>query len=239
MDFTEFVLAGVVTELPDMSDRLSAADALAYQIHGDSEVTSLRKFNGELPVIAGNSSFSGDDEDREQTFRTLETAAKIESVEAVEVDFELVDHDETIINNLRTQEVDIIVSYRNFIETPNISTLISIAKDAAEYGDIVYIETKAESLDDSLQLLNTILRATESGISIGGACMGDVGYHTRVAAPVYGSKLAYAPLAVDDSEEDLDKYSLSELAELIQEFKEPSVQTSLHDKISDSIVWEE
>lgn len=236
MDFTELVLAGVCSELPDSAEGLSEADAIAYQVRGEAEVSELERYDGELPVIATNWRFEDENDEQDQELQALNSAAQIEDVDAVEVDHTTVESDEALLKEIDSNDVKTIVAYRDFSGTPDMRSLVSSIMNLAEYGDLVYVETMAESSDDCLTLLRTINEVSESGIPIGGACMGDVGRHTRVVSPSYGSKLAYAPLHEDDNIGTPGQFPLSELAELIQESEDPSIPTSLAPDITNPLI---
>lgn len=236
MDFTELVLAGVCSELPDSAERFSEADALAYPVKREAEVSALERYDDELPVIATNWRFGEENDEQDQELQALKSAAQIERVEAVEVDHATVTSDDALLEEIEGNDVKTIVSYRDFSGTPDMRSLVSSVMDLAEHGDLVYVETMAESSDDCLTLLRTINEVSESGIPIGGACMGDVGRHTRVVAPSYGSKLAYASLHEDDTIGTPGQFPLSELAELIQESEDPSIPTSLSSDITNPLI---
>lgn len=240
MDFTELVLVGVVDDLSEEVEARPHADAIAFQVGGSEDIAALEEYNGELPIIATNWSFEEkEQEGRDRNISNIESVPGIESVEAVEVDYESISSDNNSLEAVLKADIDIIVSYRNYSETPELETLLSIIEVGAKYGDVVYIETMAETPDDALTLLTTIYAATENGIKIGGASLGEIGRHTRVVAPSYGSKLAYASIDEDSEGADLGQFSLSNLAELIQESEEPSTPTSLHDSITNPMVTDE
>lgn len=236
MDFSAFVLAGVVPDLPDPSEDLSPVDALAYQVSATEDVTAIKEYATGLPLIATSSLEPDNQQDSEQTTCTLMQAARTDPVEAIEVEYGFVAADSPVLESLQDLPVDIIVSYWNRSETPDLDTLLSIVNSARKYGDIVYIETMAESPDDSLTMLAAIYEAADMGVTIGGACMGEIGRHARVAAPTYGSKLAYAPLDVEMNWTVPGQYSLQELAELINEFEEPTPPVSLHKNITNPMI---
>lgn len=236
MDFTELVLAGVGTKLPNTPDGFPEADAIAYQVSGEAELSAMKQYDGELPIIATNWLFGEENNESNQGLHALKSAADLEVVEAVEVDRTAIENNDEIIEDLNASGVKIIASYRNFSETPDVRTLVSLVMELAEYSDLVYIETMAESGDDCLSLLRTINEVSESGIPIGGACMGEVGRHTRVVAPSYGSKLAYASIGGNENIGTPGQFPLSDLAELIQESEDPSTPTSLSEDITNPLV---
>lgn len=232
MEFTDLVVAGAVAELPGPAEEIPAADALAYQVRGEAEIRALEAFDGELPVIATDWQFEDErDEDADDAFQTLVAAAQTDAVAAVEIDHTVIESHESVLEELDALEVETILAYRDFDGTPDIRTLVSMIMELDDYGSLIYIETMAESPDDCLTVLRTFNEATESGVAVGGACMGDIGRHTRIVAPSYGSKLAYG--SVDGTGIGTPgQFPLSELVELIQESEDPSIETSLHPKLA-------
>lgn len=242
MEFTELVLAGYVETLSEESDARPHADAIAIPVRGRDDLTALDDYSGELPIIATTQSLTERHADSgAAAIQLLEAAADTDWVDAIDVPYASVTTGDDTDAQVRLNDVDVecIISYRNYSETPALTRLQSIAEEASAIGGLVYIETMAATPDDTLTLLTTISEATEEGIPIGGACMGAVGRHTRIVAPLYGSKLAYAPVTVDSGGEALGYFPLAELAELIQETDEPSTPVSLHEKLTNPMIDDE
>ncbi|MFC4550448.1 MULTISPECIES: type I 3-dehydroquinate dehydratase [Halorussus] len=240
MDFTELVLAGMVNQLSEEIGAREHADAISFEVNNRDDIRELNKYSAETPIIA--TAGYGKSERRlniERRIENIEQAAKLDSVEAVDINYDIVKKNPEILDSLRETDVEIIVSYRDYSDTQKRLTLLSIVKEAAEYGDVVYIETTAQKLDDALTLLTIINEATNGDIRIGGIARGEIGRHTRVIAPAYGSKLAYAPVNEAGRNVGSDEYSLKELAKLIKDSEEPCPPTSLHDKITNPMLTDD
>ncbi|MFC7205323.1 type I 3-dehydroquinate dehydratase [Haloferax namakaokahaiae] len=237
MEFTELVLAGITRDIQSVTDGFSYADAIAFHVSSQEEVSNLEKYSGELPVIL--TSWTNEDDshyDNQGDLHFLKSAVDTDLVEAVDLEYELVKDNDSIIPSIQDDRLEIVISYRNHTETPDLSTLHSIINEAAEYGDIVYLETMASEQRDALTLLTALSEATQDGVVIGGACLGEVGRHTQVIASSYGSKLIYAPLTESKKTESLSQFSLKKVSELIQETEKT---TTLHEKITNPMVREE
>ncbi len=86
-------------------------------------------------------------------------------------------------------KIQLILSYHDFDRTEDIDSIFDqlIQEPAAVYK----IATHAQSSLDALRMLRLCLKAKQKSIPFIGICMGDMGYLTRVLAPVVGSYLTY------------------------------------------------
>lgn len=96
--------------------------------------------------------------------------------------------------------MELVISFHDFDEAHDRETLDAIIEECAEYGGIAKFATQVEDRRDCLRILSAIERGTRNGIRTAEMGMGELGNHTRVVAPLYGSALGYAPLASDSSE---------------------------------------
>jgi 3-dehydroquinate dehydratase-1 len=87
---------------------------------------------------------------------------------------------------------------------------------ACAYGDVGKIATTAHSTDDVLAMLGATRERTAAGDRVATMCMGEAGRHSRAVAPLYGSRIGYAP--VDPSEATAPgQYDLATLRRLVDE----------------------
>jgi 3-dehydroquinate dehydratase-1 len=90
----------------------------------------------------------------------------------------------------------IILSWHDFIGTPETARLEALlAEMLAEPADIVKLVTMARQPEDNLRLLSLIPRAQAQGREIIAFCMGPLGKWSRLAAPLLGSWLTFAPFS--------------------------------------------
>lgn len=234
MDFSELVLVAVVDELSEEPEARPFADAIEYNVRvSDTDSGKLDDYEGELSIIA--TSVAGDAITAGNSGAELDILRSViahDSVEAMLIDYDTARKNEQVVDQFSNADVDIIISYHNSSETPSSQRLMSIVKDAAEYGDVVKVATKAETPVDTESLLSTIMDATSDGIQIGGVSTGEVGRHTRVLAPGYGSKLAFAPVNLDSKNATPGQFTLEELAELVEQVDEVDPNMSLHEAIT-------
>lgn len=241
MDFSELVLVALVDELSEEPEARPFADAIEYNVRGSStDLESLDEYQGELPIIATSGIAGATTEDNPTTdLETLHSAITHDSVGGVLVDYDTARENGQEVERLSNADVDIIISYHNPSETPSSEKLLSIVEDAAKYGDVVMVATMAETPADTVSLLSTIMDATSAGIAVGGVAMGEVGRHTKVVAPGYGSKLAFAPLRSDAENAAPGQFSLKELAGLVEQVDEVNPDMSLHESITNSHILSE
>ena len=90
----------------------------------------------------------------------------------------------------------LILSWHDFAGTPETARLEAVLEEmlAAE-ADIVKLVTLAREPADNLRLLSLIPRARARGKEIIAFCMGPLGKWSRVAAPLVGSWLTFAPFS--------------------------------------------
>jgi 3-dehydroquinate dehydratase type I len=90
----------------------------------------------------------------------------------------------------------LILSWHDFSATPETARLEAVLADMlAEPADIVKLVTLARQPEDNLRLLSLIPRARAQGQEIIAFCMGPLGKWSRVAAPLLGSFLTFAPFS--------------------------------------------
>jgi len=90
----------------------------------------------------------------------------------------------------------LILSWHDFAGTPDTIRLEAVLEEmlAAE-ADIVKLVTLAREPADNLRMLSLIPRARARGKEIIAFCMGPLGKWSRVAAPLVGSWLTFAPFS--------------------------------------------
>ncbi len=96
----------------------------------------------------------------------------------------------------RRGEAQVILSWHDFADTPEEARLEAILSEMlAEAADILKVVTLAREPGDNLRLLSVIPRVRAAGKEIIAFCMGPLGKWSRIAAPLLGSYLTYAPFS--------------------------------------------
>lgn len=229
MKLSAFNLAATTNDLSTEPEAREIADAIEFRMDTAEEpITQLSDYDGELPIIATNRGqwFGGGANDSGRLDR-LFTAAHYDAVEMVDIELETARGSDWVLEDFQPIDVDIIISFHEFDQTPNKEILDAIIEQSSQYGDVAKVATFAENRTDSLEMLRAIDTATEKGIPVAGISMGELGSQTRVTGPFYGSKLGYAPLASDTSEYAPGQIALRELDFLIERMNNPSKDVSM------------
>jgi 3-dehydroquinate dehydratase type I len=96
----------------------------------------------------------------------------------------------------RRDKTKVILSWHDFSGTPDTSHLEAVlAEMLATDADILKLVTMAQQPEDNLRLLSLIPKAQAHGKDIIAFCMGPLGKWSRLAAPLMGSFLTFAPFS--------------------------------------------
>lgn len=198
MDFESFVLAASTGDLADEPAAREHADALEFRMDlADDPLEALEDYDGVLPVIATNRAASeGGDADEEGRLDALEAASAVDAVAAIDVELASVTDGagESVIETARNHEVHAIASVHDFEGTPPASELRELGRLAGDVADVAKIAVTARDVDDVLGLLSVTRELTVDGYRVATMAMGEPGRHSRVIAPLYGSRIGYAPV---------------------------------------------
>lgn len=179
--------------------RLQGADILEIRLDllgiedtkSTLELLASLKSEVDLPCIATNrlpsdgGKWEGNEEDRIQILLDV-----LPFVDALDVELAApTDSREKIIKSAHELGKTVIVSHHDFNGTPSFEKMQSILGMIWKCGgDIAKFAAKANSPADTINLLQVTHEATKPVCMIS---MGDLGKHTRVIAPLYGSVLTY------------------------------------------------
>ncbi|MFB6255509.1 MAG: type I 3-dehydroquinate dehydratase, partial [Haloplanus sp.] len=201
-----------------------AADAVEFRMDlADDPLAALGDYDGTLPIIATNRDpAEGGAADAPETERlaALETASAHDAVGAVDVELASLrdPSGKRTAASARANGAAVIASIHDFESTPSAARLDEALATAADHGDVGKAAVTAAEPGDALRLLSATHAATERGDRVATMAMGEAGRHTRVVAPLYGSKIGYAP--VDPAEATAPgQYDLATLADLIDRLR--------------------
>lgn len=212
-----FALAGTTNDLSVARDIRDVADVIEFRMdRADDPMSQLSNYDGELSIIATNRAewFGGHARNTGRLDR-LFAASQFDAVEMVDIELETARGTEWVLQEFRDNDIEIIISFHEFDDTPELDTLYAIFEDCARFGDIAKVATHAEDYSDSLRMLEAVHTATQNEMRVAGISMGEIGSHTRVVAPLYGSTLGYAPLQSDRTEYAPGQIPLRKLALMI------------------------
>jgi 3-dehydroquinate dehydratase-1 len=221
MDFQQFVLAASTATLGEEPAAREKADALEFRLDLTAGgLESLRSYDGQLPLIVTNRVEweGGQAPDSPDRIEQLQAAVELPGVGAVDVELEAIDACRPVVETAREEDVAVIVSSHDFEGTPDRSELESTLERACEHGDVGKLAVTAHSPDDVLDLLSVTRSCTVEGDTVATMAMGEAGRHSRAVAPLYGSRIGYAP--VDPARATAPgQYSLEELRSLITQLQ--------------------
>jgi 3-dehydroquinate dehydratase type I len=96
----------------------------------------------------------------------------------------------------RRGKTRLILSWHDFAGTPDAARLEAVQDEMlASEADVVKLVALANDPADNLRMLSLIPRAQAAGKDVIAFCMGPVGKWSRIAAPLLGSWLSFAPFS--------------------------------------------
>lgn len=230
--FEEFVLAASTADLASVG-RAEHADAIEFRLDLATDPSAqVAAYDGTKPIIATNrAAWEGGAADGAARYKTLEAVLAHDAVAAVDIELAaLTDGDtqggvptaaertQALALRSAAQEagVAVIASVHDFEATPDGERLRELLTAAAAEGDVGKLATTAQRRGDALRLLQATHEATTAGHQIATMAMGEAGRHTRAVAPLYGSRIGYAPVEAADATAP-GQYPLATLRRLIDE----------------------
>ncbi|MFZ3059914.1 MAG: type I 3-dehydroquinate dehydratase [Candidatus Methanoperedens sp.] len=143
----------------------------------------------DLPVIITNrmkqegGAWDGSEDERIQTLLSL-----LHLADAVDIELCAQKRDD-VVKKAKTEGKTVIISTHDFRNTPEPDVMAGIINESFEAGaDIAKLAVMPNTLLDVLHLLEVTLH---SGGKVCTIAMGNIGRHSRVVAPIYGSVMTY------------------------------------------------
>ncbi|MBC7114146.1 MAG: type I 3-dehydroquinate dehydratase [Archaeoglobi archaeon] len=194
----------------DEAERYADILELRIDAMSDETVREIQR-RAEKPLIltfrrrAEGGFYEGDEESRKERILSL---LPLSDFVDIEINSEIRDE---IIEACRREKIRCIVSFHDMKETPPRGDLERIVEDCLNLGDIAKIAVRARSYRDVLTLLNTLLEFRGSPLCM--ISMGEIGKHSRVIAPLYGSVLTYGCLSTSAAPGQIHVRELREMIE--------------------------
>lgn len=229
MDFDTFVLAAATADLADEPRAREHADAVEFRMDLASDpLAALDGYDGELPLLVTNrAEWEGGNAAEHGRYDALCAAVEHPAVEAVDVELRAfggpdVDEPthghaegaERVRDRARDHGATVVVSVHDFERTPSREELEALLEDANEAGDVGKVAVTARDRSDALDLLAATHAVASRGGRVATMAMGEAGKHTRAVAPVYGSRIGYAPVDPDRATAP-GQYDLATLRDLV------------------------
>jgi 3-dehydroquinate dehydratase I len=219
--FDSFVLAAATADLRDEPAAREHADCVEFRMDlAESPLDALAGYDGELPLIATNrAEWEGGEAEEGGRLDALAEAARHEAVGAIDVELESLRRGTAnpLLDAARERDVTVIASVHDFERTPSTMALRELLSEALAYGDVGKIAVTARDRSDVLSLLSVTHDLSTEG-AVATMAMGEVGRHSRVVAPLYGSRIGYAPVHPEEATAP-GQFDLVSLAELIERLR--------------------
>mgnify|MGYP000288949387 CR=1 FL=1 len=224
MDFDSFTLLAAGSDLA--AEPVAREDADGMELRMDfaaDPLAMLDDYDGDLPLLVTNrveweGGEAGDDAAR---LDTLETAVEYDAVTAVDVELAALEGEgeydaARVVSHAREHGASVVVSTHDFEATPAEDAIVDRLRRACEHGDVGKIATTAQDRSDVLALLSATHRLDEAGETVATMAMGEAGRHSRAVAPLYGSRIGYAPVDPADATAP-GQYDLATLRTLVEQ----------------------
>lgn len=226
MDFSSFRLLAAGSDLGVEPAARADADGIELRMDfAEAPLEQLAGYDGELPVLVTNrvAREGGEAADDAERLDVLERAVEHEAVTAVDLELAALDgtgdHDATrVADHARDHGASVVVSTHDFESTPAREVIAERLERACTYGDVGKMATTAESADDVLAMLGATRDLAAAGKQVATMCMGEAGRHSRVVAPLYGSRIGYAPVDPEAATAP-GQYDLATLRSLVEQLE--------------------
>ena len=202
--FDSFTLAASTADLAVEPAARDDADCVEFRMDlADDPLAALESYDGELPILATNrAAWEGGEAPDGGRLDALAAALDHDAVGAIDVELAALEPDgpgdsdraETLLAEARAAGVPVVVSTHDFEATPAEPDLADRLRRAGELGDVAKAAVTAGDAGDALSVLSVTHELTRAGLDVATMAMGAAGSHTRAVAPVYGSKIGYAPV---------------------------------------------
>jgi 3-dehydroquinate dehydratase-1 len=217
LSFDEFVLAASTADLDEEPAARAHADAVEFRMDlADTPAEALTAYDGELPLLVTNRVAweGGEAPDTPERIERLQSAVGHPAVGAVDVELAAIEECRPVVERARENGVTVVVSTHDFEETPPRERLDELLGRACDHGDVGKLAVTAESRSEVLDLLAVTHERTAAGETVATMAMGEAGRHSRAVAPLYGSRIGYAPVAPENATAP-GQYALGELRSLV------------------------
>ncbi|MFC7068025.1 type I 3-dehydroquinate dehydratase [Halobaculum lipolyticum] len=227
LDPDSFSLCASTGDLAEEPAAREHADCVEFRMDlADDPGAALDGYDGDLPLLVTNRPhWEGGETAPYARLDALATAVEHAAVAAVDVELATLRGRPTGTNDVdpselvaraRANGVTLVASVHDFDATPAPATLDALLAAAAAAGDVGKLAVTARTSAEALRLLSATQRATARGDRVATMAMGEAGRHTRAVAPVYGSRLGYAPVDAADATAP-GQYDLATLRRLVDD----------------------
>jgi 3-dehydroquinate dehydratase-1 len=204
LTFDSFTLAAPTADLSEEPAARGTADCVEFRMDlATDPLEMLADHDAELPILATNrAEWEGGQAVETGRLDALEAALEHEAVAAIDIELAALaadgngdtDRARALVDAAERAGARVVVSTHDFESTPRRAVLSDRLRRAAERGDVGKIAVTARDRADALSVLAVTHELSAEGLAVATMAMGEAGRHTRAVAPVYGSKIGYAPV---------------------------------------------
>lgn len=223
--FDSFTLAASTADLDDEPAARDDADLLEFRLDLASDpLAALDDYDGDCPILATNRPTweGGEAAPGEERLAVLEAALDHDAVVAVDLELAALRRDSravAVAEAAREADVSVVASVHDFSGTPDTAALTGLLDAATAAGDVGKLAVTAHDRVETMRLLEATHEATAAGKTVATMAMGAAGRHTRAVAPLYGSRIGYAPVDAADATAP-GQYDLATLATLVEQLED-------------------
>ncbi|MXR41297.1 type I 3-dehydroquinate dehydratase [Halobaculum sp. WSA2] len=227
VDLDSFSLCASTADLDEEPAAREHADLIEFRMDlADDPLDALADYDGDPPLLVTNRPhWEGGETAPYGRLDALAAAVEHAAVAAVDVELATLRgrpagtneiDAEGLLDRARERDAAVVASVHDFDGTPAPATLDGLLRAAAAAGDVGKLAVTARTTGEALDLLTATHRATIRGDRVATMAMGEAGRHTRAVAPVYGSRLGYAPVDAADATAP-GQYDLATLRRLVDD----------------------
>jgi 3-dehydroquinate dehydratase-1 len=217
--FDTFVLAAPTADLGAEPAAREHADAVEFRMDlAANPLDQLAAYEGDLPLLATNrAAWEGGEADEDGRIDALCAAAEHDAVAAVDVELAAVEEGdgERAVAAADGGDASVVVSTHDFEGCPGRAELEDLLARAAEAGDVAKLAVTARDRGDALDVLAATHSRDRAGDRVATMAMGEAGRHSRAVAPLYGSRIGYAPVEPESATAP-GQYDLATLRRLVE-----------------------
>lgn len=207
--FDSFTLAASTADLSEEPAARDDADCVEFRMDlAENPRSQLAAYDGELPLLVTNrAEWEGGNAPDDGRLDAIGDAIGHDAVGAIDLELAAleagdprdVDAARSLVETATDVGVAVVVSTHDFEATPSDTELRDRLRRASDHGDVAKIAVTATNRGDALSVLSVTHELTEDGVPVAAMAMGAPGSHTRAVAPIYGSKIGYAPVDPDNA----------------------------------------
>jgi len=202
--FDSFVLAASSADLGAEPAAREAADCIEFRMDlAEAPLDALAAYDGELPVLATNrAEWEGGNAAESGRLDALAAALEHDAVDAIDVELDAIEGDGpgptdrvgALVETAEEEGVSVVVSTHDFESTPAEPALAERLRRAADHGDVAKAAVTASTGVRRSRCWPSRTNSPGRASPSRRWRWGPRARHTRAVAPVYGSKIGYAPV---------------------------------------------